>query len=140
MELAESKYITGKMYCETCIFSNIFVINFGRKRHDHDRGYEEHGHDICSEYICDIGYSDIEIKFMLAHHIYNLISAYQMNIKNIADIYSKIKPRRFSGFYYQYPIYPYYWFSIHKIRSTKYTFTTCYDRRKCPIVAIALHL
>jgi hypothetical protein len=57
---------------------------------------------------------------------------------NIADIYSEIKPRRFSGFGYQYPKYPYYWFNIYKINSTRYEFTTCYDRRKWPIITIGL--
>ena len=138
LEMAESKYITGIMSCEIEHLSDIFVINSGCKVLGYGDEHEGYGRGTSSVYIYDIGYSDIEIKYMLAHYICKMAKLYRMSIINIADIHSEIKPRRVSGFYYQTSVYPYHWFNIFKIQSVKYIIITAYDRRKWPIVAIAL--
>lgn len=124
LKMAESRYLTRIMRYET-ITSDLLIISYVRSKYD-----DEH-----SKFISDNGYSDVEIKFILAHHIHNTM-LFEVGCRKIADIYSKITAH-YSGFCFYSVSGCYFHIRKHNLLNT-YKFASAYDHRKWPIIAIAL--
>jgi len=144
MNMALAKYITGKMYCETVKEKYWYMDD---KWESYDNKYYVYSH-----MFRDIGYSEIELRIifacMLCDHVNNRGQClseyinmpdekfdegsneeYKYHISYIVNDIKKNNENFYECMHGRFAL-----FSNYK---TVYIITTCYDRRKWPIVAIA---